>query len=269
MQDNLPNNPPTPESTDSVPNPDVSTKSVADVSASESAGASVSNNPQSSSRMYIFAAVIVAIIASGLYFMMSHEGRLTGDDVKPVALVNDVEITNTDYQNSLTQLKQLATSQGQDVTDLTLVGELETQALDTLVNSELLRQAALEQGLSVTPEQIQTRYEEISAGIGGTEELELRMAEFGITTEILMRDIENELLIQNLFELEIVPQETEISDEEVTAFYEELGGEAAGLPAFEEVEPQIVEQLRQNQQNELVSDYIEELRTDAEIEVLL
>lgn len=226
-----------------------------------------SGKPPSSARLYVFAAVGVIIIGLGLFFLMQKDGRFATNSDAVVAVVNDTEIRNTDYQNSLNQLKQLATSQGKDITDLTVVADMEKEAIDTLVNSELLRQEALDQDLSVTPEEIEARYTDITTGVGGPEALAERMKEYGISEEILRRDIENELLIQKLFEIEITPNLKPIEDEDVVAFYDQLGGKDAGLPPFEEVKSQVADQLKLNQQNELISKYIEGLRADAKIDV--
>lgn len=225
-------------------------------------------------KKYLLAALAIVVISTGLLFVLERQGRIdTGlfsrTDSSPAAIVNGTEIKRSDYDSSVAQLVQMAATQGTDTTDPTVVAQFETQAIDTLVNGELLRQAALAAGKEAAPEAIDARFSEIEASVGGPEQLAERMGEFGISIETLRRDIENEILIQSLFDDVIGTDEEAVTEEEITAFYDSLGGTEAGLPPLAEVEAQIAEQIRLNRQQAEVGAYLETLRTDAEIEVLI
>ena len=238
-------------------------------------------------RAYVGAVIVILLISAGLLFVLEKEGRIsTGlfsgiigkmEASLPAARVNDEVISKKEFDSSLQQLTQMAVSQGGgDVTDPAFTAELKKQAIDTLVNAVLLRQAALAEGMTATEEEIEIRFAEIRDGIGGAELLAARMAEFGVTEVSLRRDIENEFLIQRLFDAKITTDALEVSEEEIANFYKtqiqtyyQNAGTEAEIPKIEEVRDQIVAQLELEKKQVLINEYLETLRADASIEILI
>ncbi len=230
-------------------------------------------------RAYVLAVAAILLICAGLLFILEKEGRIsTGlfsavidkmEASAPAARVNGVVISGAEFSSSLQQLTDLSATQGANVTDTEVLAQLRTQAIETLVNAELLRQAAVAEGISATPEDIEGRFNEIKEGIGGEEVLKERMAEFGVTEESLRKDIENEFLIQALFDLRIDSDSIQVSETEISTFYDNAGGTAAGLPPLEEVREQIVAQIKFEQEQTLINAFIEELRNEGEVEILI
>lgn len=224
-------------------------------------------------KAYVGVVAVILVICAGLLFILEKEGRTsTGifaglTEGPAVATVDGVEISKADYDSSLSQLTNMTAEQGVDVTDAEVVAQLKTQALDTLVNAEVLRQAAVDAGITVTPEEVEARYAEIRDGIGGDEALMQRMAEFGVTEAGLRLDIENEFLIQGLFDTMVDIDSITVEDSEITDLYTQAGGVEAGLPPLEEVKEQIISQIKFDKEQELVSAYIEELRAGADVEI--
>jgi len=229
---------------------------------------------------YLAVVVSILVVGAGLIFVLEKQDRIstglfTGvinsmEDSEPVAKVNNATITKKDFDSSFDQLKDIQAAQGVDISDLEVQAQLKTQAIDTLVNAEILRQEAIEQGFTAEAENIDARYNEIKDGLGGAEVLEARMAEFGVTEESLRRDIENEFLIQQLFDANLPATESiEISQEEVQAIYNQAGGVDAGLPPLEEVRDQIEQRVRQDKEQQAIAEYIDTLRNQAEVEVLI
>jgi hypothetical protein len=230
-------------------------------------------------KAYAAAVAGILVIVTGLLFVLEKEGRVSiglfsgmisqMEANNPVAKVNDVVIPQNEFDSSLQQLIQMAGQQGADVTDQTVVAQFRTQAIETLVNAELLRQAALAEGMTASSEAIEARFTEITEGVGGPELLAERMAEFGVTEESLRRDIENEILIQGLFDAKVTTDTPEITDEQIAAFYEQAGGVAAGLPPLGEIAEQIEAQIKFEQEQTVIGEYVETLRSDAEVEILI
>ena len=187
---------------------------------------------------------------------------------KPAVQVNGEIITKGDYQSSLEQLTNMTGSQGVDLTDPQVIESLKTQTVDTLVNAELLRQAAVKEGLVASAEDIDTRFNEISDNLGGAEELEARMAEFGVTEAALRRDIENEFLIQQLFDLKVFTN-IEVTDAEVQQLYDQAVSGGTELPPIEEIKEAAIVEIRNQKAQPLINEYIQELRDAATIEVLI
>ena len=225
----------------------------------------------------IIAAVLVLVALVGFTYMLEKEGRInTGafDAVntflaaqKTVAKVNGQKITQKDLNVSISQLQMGAAAQGVDTTDPKMIDQLRTQAIDMLVNTELLKQEAANRGVNITSEDVDKRLESLKGEIGGEDVLKERMTQFGVDEKTLRRDIQNELTIQGLLDQVFEEKGITVSDEEITAFYEEAGGEKAGLPKLEEVKDQIETQIKSTKQQDVVSSYLEELKKKATIEM--
>lgn len=231
-------------------------------------------------RKYTIAAVILVLITLlAVVFLMEQQGRLntgifdkaqaTLSKNKAVALVNDGKISRYDLDVSMSQIATGAAAQGADVESAEVKSEIQTQALDMLVNTELLKQEAATRGIEISKDDVDARLETLKTDVGGAEVLEQRMKEFNIDEKTLLRDIKNELTIQKLLEEVFVEKSVVVTEEEILAFYEQAGGAEAGLPALEEVRTQIETQLKTSKEQEVVTAYLEELRSKATIEVLI
>ena len=226
----------------------------------------------------IIAAVLVLVGLVGFTYMLEKEGRInTGafDAVntfiasqKTVAKVNGHKITQKDLDVSTSQLQMGAAAQGVDTTDPKMIDQIRTQAIDMLVNTELLKQEAANRGVNITSEDVDKRLESLKGEIGGEDVLKERMTQFGVDEKTLRRDIQNELTIQGLLDQVFAEKGITVSEEEITAFYKEAGGEKAGLPKLEEVKDQIETQIKSTKQQDVVSSYLEELKKKATIEMI-
>lgn len=223
------------------------------------------------------ALVLVALLA--LVYALEDKGKLnTGifDGLQKqvskntaAAKVNNAKISEYDLEISMTQLATGAAAQGADITDPAVQTEIRIQALDMLVNTELLKQEAAARGIEVTQEEVTTRLEALKTDVGGEEILNQRMSDFGINQKTLLRDIKNELTIQKLLNEVFKEKSVVVTDDEIAEFYDQSGGVKAGLPALEEVKAQIEQQLKATKEQSVVTAYIEELRSKAEIESLI
>ncbi|HMO78101.1 MAG TPA: SurA N-terminal domain-containing protein [Candidatus Paceibacterota bacterium] len=229
-------------------------------------------------KAYVGGVLAILAIFAVLIFALEKEGRIstglfTGmiskmEVAKPVVKVNGVAITKGDYQSSYEQLSNMTAAQGADLTDVAVMESLKTQTIDTLVNAELLRQAAVEEGLEATTEDVDTRFNEIRENLGGAEVLAARMAEFGVTEAALRRDIENEFLIQQLFDLKIFDL-IEVSDQEVQDLYDQAVAGGTELPPLEEIKETAIVEIRNGKAQPLINEYIQTLRVAANIEILI
>lgn len=238
---------------------------------------------KSKTGMYVAAIVTVGVILLGVLFLLEKEGRsstgifdaflanqdtATQQDDTVVAVVNGEEITGADLQTSIQQFKQAATAQGVDTTSPEVVADIRNQALDVLVNTVLLKQAAQEQGVEVPDEAAAERLATIQAEIGGAEALQARIAELGLTQADLEADIEEELVIQTLLNSLFAEAEISVTEQEIQEIYDEAGAAGAEeLPPLETVSEQIEAQVRGTKEQEVIEQYLETLRAEAEIDI--
>ncbi|MCA9360942.1 SurA N-terminal domain-containing protein [Candidatus Kaiserbacteria bacterium] len=220
-------------------------------------------------------AVLVLIVAGVAYMQLANDKAnadadnnpnitLTPEEAaEPVAYVNGIAVTRGDLAESITQVTQNALQSGVDINDLVVKSQIETQAYDVIINNELLKQAASESVERPSDEAVQAEIDTLVTQNGGEEAFAELLTEFGLTEETLKTNIADNLHIQAYLDTKIT--EVEIDDQQVLEYYERLGGEAAGLPPLEEVETQIEQQLKLEAEQNQVSDIIEELRNEAEI----
>ncbi|MFM2339675.1 MAG: hypothetical protein RLZZ360_311 [Candidatus Parcubacteria bacterium] len=231
-------------------------------------------------KQYGIAALIVVLMGGALLYLLEKQGRVnTGifDQVSAlimpeaaVAKVNGEKIPQSLYDKNVEQLSLQAATQGADASDPAVAEQIKKQAIDVLVNSTLLKQAARNAGVVVTEEQITERYQGIVASQGGEEALMARMVELKITKDGLMQDIEDEILIQTHLDSAVKTDDITVTDEEVAALYKSVtANPEVKVPPLEEVRPQIEQEIRFGKEQELISAYIDTLKKDAKIEVLI
>ena len=228
-------------------------------------------------KQYVIAGLIIVVMGSGLLYALEEQGRIDtqlfsgiSEMITPTplaAIVNDVTIPLANFEKNKKQLEQAATAQGADVASESVQAEIKKQALDVLVNTELLKQAAVTAGIMVTAEQVDARYAEIITSLGSEEQLQIKMAELGITTESLRKDIEGEIMVQTHLAKAVDVSKITIDPAEAKAVYDQANTPEAKLPPFEQVKSEIESQLSLGKEQELVNAYIETLRTAAKIEI--
>lgn len=227
---------------------------------------------------YVVALVVVTSIILGALFFLEKEGRSSTtlfssiiekqQNNKVVAIVNDEEIISEKLNTSIRQFSQMAASQGVDTSDPEALAGIREQALDVIVNTTLLKQAATEKGIVVTDEEVEERINTIRTDLGGEEELAERMAVVGISSDQLVTDIKDELLIQQLLDILFSEADFSITEDEVIAVYESAGGEEAGLPALEEVRGEVEAQIIASKEQVVIDEYLAALREEATIEII-
>lgn len=227
---------------------------------------------------YVISGVVILVIILGTIFLLEKQGRInTGlfteiiADMKakaPVAKVNGVVISNKDLDSLVRQFTEMAKLQGADYTSEESINSFKSEALETLINGEILRQDADNNGFSVTDEEIDERFNAIVDGVGGREELDKRMSQFGIDETNLKQDIKDELNIQNLLDAKIKKEEIEVTDEEISSLYKEANT-GGNLPAMEEIRESIIKEIRESKYQLQIADYLQKLKDESKIEKLI
>ena len=230
-------------------------------------------------KQYAIATVMIAIIGMVLWYGLEKQERVkTGvfdkieglvKTTKPVATVNGVKISKEQYEKNREQIIASAKQQGLDVSDTKVQSEIDTQAIDVLVNTELLRQAAKTAGVVVTPEQIESRYQEIVTTVGGVDELAQKMTELNVDENSLRSDIEGEILIKTYLADAVDISSIKIEESEIKTAYENASSTGSNLPPLEEVAPQIEAQLKAVKEQDLIKIFIDNLKEKAEIEITI
>lgn len=191
-----------------------------------------------------------------------------------VAEVNGEEIAKEDFESVYTgqfqQMAMQAQMTGQEVDQAQLKG----QVAESLVAQELLVQETESQKLTASEEQTNTALEELAQqnGLTSSDELLAALKEQGLSEEEVMKQVETQVKIEQLIASET--GEIKLTDEELQTYYdeakaqqEEAGGEE--IPAFEDVKPQIEEELKTQKESEATQALIAKLRENAEVTINL
>jgi FKBP-type peptidyl-prolyl cis-trans isomerase (trigger factor) len=227
-------------------------------------------------KIIAFGIVVLVFLAAALFFLERNGTLSTGifdayfeqqAAAAVIATVNGEEIIGRDLTTSMDQFSEAAIAQGVDVSNPEFKEMVRERSLEVLINTELLKQEAAERGIVATEEEIVTRIESVEAQLGGAAVLDERIAELGIDRDRLREDISDEIVIQALLEEIFTEAEITITDEDVEALYEEAGGAEAGLPALEEVRPQVEAQIQAAREQEAIDTFLETLRSDADIQI--
>lgn len=273
----------TTESPSTTPAPEVSPSEV--VSANPTPHQTPDATPAASTSagkkvgLYVAAGIVViGMLLAALYFM-EKEGRSNTDVFgwllesqqanSVVATVNGVEITGSDLAASVEQFQQVAAAQGADVTSPDVQTSIREQALQVLINTKLLTQAAAESNITVTTEEAQTRLDEITTELGGPEVLEQRVTELGISEEKLLSDIQEEVVIERYLDQLFAETDISVSEEEVTAFYDQVAAEGAEVPPLDDaIRAQIEQQLTTEAEQAAIDARLSNLREAATIDIV-
>lgn len=197
-----------------------------------------------------------------------------------VAVVDGEEISGDafaeNYESQYQQLTMTAAMAGEEPDQ----DQLKGQALEMMINSELLVAEAQEQGFSASDEDVDEYLADLaeSNGVESTEAFMEELEAQGLSEERIREDLHNQVMIDQVVDtLDIAePSEDELQEmydaqvEQLEAMNAQVeDDQAQETPAFEELEPELEEQVERQNENEAIGALLDDLRDDAEIEVLL
>lgn len=201
----------------------------------------------------------------GLIPMQEDNGnRGDVDNNAVVAVVNGEEVIQSDLNARVMQIREglqgATTTPEQDQ-------QIEDQAIEALINEQLILQAAENEGIEVTEKEIADAYDGIKKNFETEEEFNTEIENQGLTEEILKANIEQQLLTQKYLTSKIDTQDISVTEEEVTQTYNQIASQQENTPALnDEIREQLRNQLLAQKQNQKVSEHINQLKENANIE---
>ncbi|HKJ12160.1 MAG TPA: SurA N-terminal domain-containing protein [Ornithinimicrobium sp.] len=200
------------------------------------------------------------------------------DVPKVVAEVNDEEISREEFVQAYEGQFQQAAMQSQQAGGEVDQQELKEETARDMVNSLLLVQAAQDEDISVTDKEIQNTLERLATGNGmaSVEEFMGVLKEQDFTEKQVRREVEKQLLVEKYVAAEgkvDAPSKKEQQElyDKLTEQQEGQGEDAAAasIPPFEDVQPQLRQQLEQEAEAAAVDRLVKQLRDEADITVNL
>ena len=187
----------------------------------------------------------------------------------PVATVNGEEVSRLAYTNKLKEINAILTRQKINTANTKIAAEIRQQAIAELVNFRLLYQTATAAGHTASTEQVNETYREIVADMGDEETLALALGDNGLTIDDLKQQLYEQLTVDAYITATVDLASVTIDPAEVRAYYDTISTNNPDLPTYEDIRDRLTVELLQQKQQQLVTDLIQDLRADAEIEVLI
>jgi len=192
-----------------------------------------------------------------------------------VATVNGEEITKEEFEPTYTSQFQVASLQsqmggGQEVDQ----EQLKTTVAESMVGTELLIQEANNRDYTASQEDINATKDELVElyGMQSSEELMTTLQEQGMSEDEINSQLETQSKIDQLIAEEAgdtTPTEEELQQayDQMVSQQEQMGGDSAETPSFEEVKPMLEEQLSSQKESEATMTIVEDLRSSADVTV--
>ena len=180
------------------------------------------------------------------------------------------------YEGQFQQMAMQAQMSGGEVDQ----DALKKQTAEGLVGTTLLIQEADRRQLTASPEQVDSILGELAQqnGLGSAEEFVAALGEQGMPEEEVRAQLEAQVKVDQLVAAEA--GDTTPTEDELRALYDQVvaqqeqaapeGGEGqAQTPPFEEVKPQLEQQLRSQLEAAAVNGLVGELRSGADVVIHL
>ncbi|MFC4022411.1 SurA N-terminal domain-containing protein [Oceanobacillus longus] len=189
-----------------------------------------------------------------------------------VAEVNGVEIPREEFETNYTGQFQQAAMQSQMTGQEVDQDQLKKQLAESMIGLELLKQEADRTNIEATEEDIDQTLDELAKqnGLESKDEFLTALNEQGMGEEEVMSQLDLQVKVEKLIaneagEIETTDEELEEIYDQFKAQQEEMNGEDAEVPSFEDMKPQLEQQVKGQQEAEAYQALVEKLREDADV----
>lgn len=193
---------------------------------------------------------------------------VSADLPEVVARVNNEEIKREELLNTEAQI---LAGQGVDPSTMTAENwqQLRGQALDIVVSNALVRQAAANSGVQASDEDVNAQMEVLKGQFEDQAKYEEALSQQGMTEADFRKLVASDVFVQTYIEQTLNLRGIDATEEEVVAMYEQQSSAVDDIPPLEEIREQFKAFVIQQKQQQVLVSHIQDLRSKANIEVLL
>lgn len=242
----------------------------------EPAAAQETNTPDKKNlTRWAIIVLILALAAAGLWYVYQSQAPGAGNEAANnenavVATVNGEELTQQKYNQVLAQATNFSMQQGINLQGPAAQEQLQAQAMDALISEELLLQKARAEGFGASDEAVAAQVQQSRSQFPDEATFQSSLEAAGFTEAMLQEQVKEQLTIDSYLEATIDFEGINITDEDVTSFYNEIASSSPdAIPPLEDIRSQVRTSLVQQREQELVGELITQLRNEAEVEILL
>lgn len=210
----------------------------------------------------VIVVVVIAIIAAAGYFLMNKTSTA-------VAIVNGQPITRAEYDQRYAQMTASVVAQGQSATSTQIMAAIQTQTLDTLISEALLLQAAAKEGITVNETTVTAQLAQNKSQFPDDAAYQKAMTAAGFTPDTFKANLEKNNIIQQYLAKHVDVSSATASAAEVQALYNQVASANKNVPPLAQVRTQVENQIIQQKQQQLISNFLQQLRASSTIQTLL
>jgi hypothetical protein len=172
-----------------------------------------------------------------------------------VAVVNGTPIYKSELDREIKSFKFQREVTGDPLSEEELKA-LPEKVLNQLIGRTLLYQAAVKKGIKVTDQAMKERTEVWRKQYPSQATMEEIYDHMGMTEAMVQSELRKGLMIEKFLE-QTIPQNIEVSDKEIMDYFEK------------HLKDQVRDEVREQKVNQAVEKYVDEMKSKADIEVLL
>lgn len=222
----------------------------------------------------VAAAVIVSalLVAGGiLYFdgkdSVTKTAEQTSDPDRVLAVVNGDPVFQKDIDERLSEAEPVFAAQGVDISNPAVRAEIESQLVDDIINAKLLSKGAKGAGVTIEESAVDSEMGNYILQAGSEEAFNSQLGLISLTLETFRVRLSEQLVLQEYISRNIDTGTIGVSDEEITAFYDNVVSVQAGAPPLSEIRDQIEAQLIAEKEQQAAQNFINLLRENADITI--
>lgn len=222
----------------------------------------------SKTHLFAFIGLGVLLVLAALWYFVFSSTSGSVEETGPVAVVNGEEVSRDAFE---TFRAQALTEQNIDSASLDAESraQLDVQIVEELVSQRLLEQAVAASGADASPDEVDARLEAAAAQFGGEEAFVQALAAEGISEEDLRAQIRADVVAMTYLEQELGLSSITVTEQEIEETYAQVAAQGDEVPPLSEVRTQLEQSILQQKQQALFAQHIEQLRSEAEVEILL
>lgn len=221
----------------------------------------------------IFLVSLTLVLLTGVLVVGS-----SAEQLDKVAIVNGEPLDLAVYTQQLEQTKAAyKQQQGLDLDaeeNKEALKQVKQMLLDEMITQTLLLQQAQKEGIKSSANDIQEQVTIIKSQFQDEAQFQEALKANGLQLADLEKEI-SDLLIIEQYLAQAIPLENTVSEEEISSYYNyfkeqfEQSQQGGTVPEFEALKPQIVAFLEEQKFLEAKNDFLESLKNDSEIEILI
>lgn len=234
---------------------------------------SVSTKKSGKKKFIAITIALLVVVGVGSYFLPGNFNiwkklNLSADG-STVAVINGEKITKMDLDARIEQLKEANQLQGVDLSDEKAIAEIKKQMLNDMISEKILLQNATKGRISASEADVQSAYDQLIANFKTKEDFEKELSSRKLTEKEVKEGLAKQMTLNKYIEQNIDLKNISATDEEIKTLYSNYSSKQENMPKLEEIKAQLENEVKQQKSRAMVLDFVEKLKKEADIKILL